>query len=148
MLLTFPKLSACCWYCGLSCRREQANSWLQRERCCEHFCVRRKCVITHQVAVMCFGHEKHSSHQVSGRNALRALTFTVTAFALHLFISVFTIYCQGDVIWKKQSVQHYLHTRDDSVSRNTQDQRALNLSSPPCTQKSQLCLSRVSRVVT
>lgn len=59
---------------------------------------------------MRFGHEEHSSHQVRGRNALRALTFPVTTFPLHLFIAVFTFHCQGDVIWKTQTTVH--------VSRN------------------------------
>lgn len=49
---------------------------------------------------MCFGHEEHSSHQVRGGDALRALTFTVTPFVLHLRVSVFTIDGQSDVIWK------------------------------------------------
>lgn len=48
---------------------------------------------------MGFSHEKHSSHQVSGGDALCALTFPVTALALHLFVRVFTIYRQRDVIW-------------------------------------------------
>lgn len=54
---------------------------------------------TDHVTVMGFGHEEHSSHQVSGGDTLRAFTFPVTAFTLHLLISVPTIYCQGDVIW-------------------------------------------------
>lgn len=56
--------------------------------------------VTHQVAVMGFGHEKHSSHQVSSGDALCAFTLAVTAFTLHQFIRVLTICCQGDVIWK------------------------------------------------
>lgn len=52
---------------------------------------------------MRLGHEEHSSHQVRGRDALRALAFAVTALALHLFISVFPVYRQGDVIWKTQT---------------------------------------------
>lgn len=70
---------------------------------------------------MRLGHEKHSSHQVRGRNALRALAFAVTAFALHLFISVFPVYRQGDVIWKTQPVttaRHYLRSSWNVVGRN------------------------------
>lgn len=65
--------------------------------------VQCKRAVTHHVAVMSFSHEKHSSHQVSGGDALCAFTFPVTAFTLHLFISVLTIHCQRDVIWKTRT---------------------------------------------
>lgn len=47
-----------------------------------------------------FGHEKHTTHKVSGGDALSALTFPVTACSLHLFICVLAVYRQRDVIWE------------------------------------------------
>lgn len=48
---------------------------------------------------MGFGHEEHSSNEVSGGDALCAFTFPVAACTLHLVVRVLTIYRQRDVIW-------------------------------------------------
>lgn len=105
-----------------------------------------KNVSAHHVAVMSFGHEKHPSHQISGGDPLCASTFPVTAFPLHLGIRVLTVYCQCDVIWWTET----LKSDHDHTCRvhNSLRCELLSADSPPCTQKSQLYLSRVSSVVT